>query len=91
MLNSNLKKFVLSATLALSLSVTFLFTPPVNAQVTVISDTPVAGFDSTMQSSDWSAVGYYGFNEPTTNTGKVSVTCDGNTFQADSVTLSADN
>lgn len=91
MLNKNFKKFVLSATLALSLSVTFLFTPPVNAQVTVISDTPAAGFDSTLQTSNWSAVGYYGFDAPTVTTGKVSVTCDGSTFQTDGVTLSADS
>jgi hypothetical protein len=90
-LNKNFKKLALSAVLALTISATFLSTLPVNAQVNVSSDTPVNGFDSTLQGSKWTPIGYYGFDKPTVTTGKLSVTCDGSTFDADGVTLSTDS
>lgn len=89
MLNKNLRKFVLSAILAFTLSGTFLSTHPVNAQVSVMSGAPVAEFDSTLKPSEWSAEGYYGSDKPTVTTGNLTVTCDGSTFQADGVTLKA--
>ncbi|BCN30211.1 hypothetical protein [Anaeromicropila herbilytica] len=89
MINKNFKKYIFSTLLAFSLSGTFMLTTTVNAQVSVISDTTVEEFDSTLSTSKWHPEGYYGFNKPTVTTGKLSVTCDGSTFQADGVTLSA--
>lgn len=89
-MNKNFKRYILSAVLAFSISGTFLFAPTVNAQVIEIGNTPADGFDSTL-TSKWSPQEYYGFDAPTVTTGKLSVTCDGSTFEADGVTLSADS
>ncbi|ACL76694.1 hypothetical protein [Ruminiclostridium cellulolyticum] len=91
MLIKNYKKLVLLVILAFTLSGTFLLTPIVNAQVTVMYDTPADGFDSTLQTSNWSAIGYYWTAAPIATPGKLSVTYDGSTFQADGVTLNSDN
>lgn len=90
MLIKNYKKLVLLVILAFTLSGTFLFTPLANAQVSVIPDTPVVGFDSTLATSTWKAEGLYNTHELTATPGKFSVTCDGSTFEADGVTLTND-
>ena len=90
MLMKNYKELVFLVMLAFTLSGTFLFTPLASAQVNVISDTPAVGFDSTLATSAWEAEGLFNTHKLTATPGKLSVTCDGSTFNADGVTLTND-
>jgi len=89
MLNKNFKRLAIASTLTFSLLCTPILVPSVNAEVVYITGYNVGDFDTTLKTSKWTPVGYYGFNAPTVSTGKYSVTYGGNTFQADGVTLNA--
>lgn len=91
MLIKNYRKLVLLVILVFTLSGTFLLTPIVNAQVNVFNDTPVDGFDSTLQPPNWHVSSYWYTAAPTAVPGKLNVTYNGSTFQADGVTLNSDS